>query len=99
MQNEQTELALNTNSDETKVTPINDVEWCYQFFENEPVVFGFCKEEGNPTPLTIELRPVEEDVLAFNYNGMIFKIFPRPISEDTKKYRAEQNEKQNENEG
>ena len=97
MQNEQTELALNTTNEETNVTPINDVEWCYQFFETEPVVFGFCKEPGKPTPLAIELRPVEEDVLAFNYNGMTFKIFPRPISEETKKFREEQ--KQNENEG
>jgi hypothetical protein len=72
MQNEQTELALNRENDETKLTPINDVEWCYQFFENEPVVFGFGQEPGKATPLVIQLRPVEEDVLAFNHNGMIF---------------------------
>ncbi len=83
------------NDSGENVTPINDVEWCYQFFENEPVVFGFGQEPGKATPLVIQLRPVMEDVLAFNHNGMLFKIFPRPISQESIEFRNEQ--KQNDN--
>jgi hypothetical protein len=83
------------NDMDENVTPIADVEWCYQFFDNDPVVFGFGQEAGKANPLVIQLRPVEEDVLAFNHNGMTFKIFPRPISAESIEIRNEQ--KQNDN--
>ena len=92
------EEAIKNDVDEN-VTPISDVEWCYQFFDNEPVVFGFGQEEGTASPLSIQLRPVEEDVLTFSNNGMVFKIFPRPIGEESKKLREEQKQNQSENEG
>jgi hypothetical protein len=92
--NEEPEMVQNT-SDET-VTPISDVEWCYQFFDNEPVVFGFGQEEGKANPLVIQLRPVAEDVLVFNHNGMAFKIFPREISADSIELRKQQKQKENE---
>jgi hypothetical protein len=75
---------------------ISDAEWCFQFFNNEPIVFGWSTEGAEPTPLILQIQPKSEDVLVFRQNGMEFKIFPRPISEETKKLRKEQeNESQN----
>lgn len=67
-----------------------DTEWCFQFFNNEPVVFGWQPENTKPSPLVLQLQPTEGEVLTFRQNGMEFKIFPRPISEETKKERKEQ---------
>jgi hypothetical protein len=79
-----------------KQEPIQDAEWCFQFFNNEPIVFGWQAENTPPSPLVLQLQPVEDDVLRFRQNGMEFKIFSRPISEETKKIRKEQeNENQN----
>jgi hypothetical protein len=67
--------------------PIADAEWCFQFFNNEPIVFAFSNEGETATPLTLQIEPKEGEGLNFQQNGMIFKIFPRPISEETKKER------------
>jgi hypothetical protein len=76
--------------------PIIDAEWCFQFFDNEPVVFAWAEDGSEPTPLTITLNPIEEEGLSFRQNGMLFKIFPRTISEETKEKRKEQiNESKN----
>ena len=68
---------------------IKQAEWCFQFFDNEPVVFGWTKDEKQSSNLVIELKPTEDDVLTFTQNGMSFKIFPREMSEETKKAREE----------
>jgi len=73
---------------------IEDAEWCFQFFSNEPVVFGWSKEDMEATPLTIQINPVVNEGLVFNQNGMAFRIFARPISEETKKQRAEEDANQ-----
>ncbi len=70
--------------------PIKDAEWCFQFFNNEPVVFGWQSENTEPAPLVLQIQPVEGDIVTFRHNGMEFKIFARPISEDTKQLRKEQ---------
>jgi hypothetical protein len=70
---------------------IQDCEWCFQFFNNEPIVFAWQNEEEEPTPLVLQIQPVESEGLVFRQNGMEFKIFPRPISEESKKARLEQN--------
>ena len=75
--------------------PIQDSEWCFQFFNNEPVVFGWQGENTPPSPLVLQLQPVEGDVLTFRQNGMEFKIFARPITEESKKLRKEQDASQN----
>jgi hypothetical protein len=67
--------------------PIADAEWCFQFFNNEPIVFAWSNEGEEPAPLVLQLQPVESEGLNFQQNGMIFRIFPRPISEETKKER------------
>jgi hypothetical protein len=74
---------------------IEDSEWCFQFFNNEPVVFGWQSENTPPSPLVLQLQPVEGDVLTFRQNGMEFKIFARTITEETKKLRKEQDASQN----
>ena len=71
--------------------PIEDVEWCFQFFNNEPIVFAFSNEGEVPAPLVLQLQPTEGEGLNFQQNGMTFKVFPREISEETKQQRAEQN--------
>ncbi len=75
---------------------IKDAEWCFQFFNNEPIVFGWSTEGAEPSPLILQIQPNQNDVLTFKQNGMEFKIFPRTISEETKKLRKEQeNESKN----
>ena len=71
-----------------EVQPIQDAEWCFQFFNNEPVVFGYQNEGSEPSPLVLQIQSKEGESLNFRQNGMEFKIFPRPISEETKLERA-----------
>ena len=72
--------------------PIADAEWCFQFFNNEPIVFAWSNEGEEPTPLVLQLQPVESEGLNFQQNGMTFRVFPRQISEETKLERKKQNE-------
>jgi hypothetical protein len=78
--------------DTTQPTPpmIDQTEWCFQFFDNEPVVFGWTNDDTTSSNLVIELRPTMEDALTFSQNGMAFKIFPREMSEESKRLREEQ---------
>jgi hypothetical protein len=75
--------------------PIKDAEWCFQFFNNEPIVFAWSNEGEEPAPLVLQLQPVESEGLNFQQNGMTFRVFPREISEETKLERKKQNESQN----
>ena len=75
--------------------PIQDAEWCFQFFNNEPVVFAFSNEGEVATPLQVQIEPVEGQGLNFQQNGMSFRIFPREISEETKIERQKENESKN----
>jgi hypothetical protein len=67
--------------------PIADAEWCFQFFNNEPIVFAWSNEGEEPAPLVLQLQSKDGEGLNFQQNGMSFRIFPRPISEETKKER------------
>ena len=97
MANEQLELfpaeeELQTETKIQKEEPkvIMDSEWCFQFFDNEPVVFGWQEDEASPFPLQLQVNPFENESLTFTQSGMSFKIFARPISEQTRKQRIEQ---------
>ncbi len=82
----------NTSIGAPEPTKFKDAEWCFQFFNNEPVVFAWSAEDiTEPTPLVIQLQPHSQESIVFRQNGMEFKIFPRQITEETKKQRAEQN--------
>jgi len=78
-----------------EVKPIADAEWCFQFFNNEPVVFAYSEDGKEPAPLVLQIQSIESEGLTFTNNGMAFRIFPRPISEESKQARAEQNESKN----
>ena len=71
--------------------PIQDAEWCFQFFNNEPIVFAWSNEGEEPAPLVLQLQPSEGEGLNFQQNGMTFRIFPREITEETKKERENAN--------
>jgi len=77
--------------EENKPTYFKDAEWCFQFFDNEPVVFAWsAKDVEEPTPLIISLQSHDREGLTFAQRGMTFKIFPRPITLETIKQRDEQ---------
>ena len=67
----------------------NDAEWCFQFFNNEPVVFAWQGQGEQSSPLVLQIQPKEGEGLNFQQNGMLFRIFPRAISEESKKQREE----------
>jgi len=92
---EQLELFPEENVKLTPPTPINDAEWCFQFFNNEPIVFAYSETGEESTPLVLTIESNESEGLTFTHNGMQFRIFPRPISEETKKVRAKENESKN----
>ena len=92
-QTQDTEFELVEPKGEIKIADskeIQQAEWCFQFFDNEPVVFGWTKDEEKSTNLVIELRPVVDDTLTFSQNGMMFKIFPREMTEESKQLREQQ---------
>lgn len=64
---------------------LNRAEWCFQFFNTEPVPFAYSKEDSTENPLVLEVQPIESDGIQFSYKGMSFRIFPREMSEETKK--------------
>lgn len=51
-----------------------NVEYCYQFGDNEPVSFG-----NGPDALTITIQPNSDGGLTFNDGDNSFRIFVRDI--------------------
>ena len=88
----QLELFQSEDITSTIENKIEDVEWCFQFFNNEPVVFAWGDEVSEPTSLILQIQPIEGQGLNFQQNGMGFQIFPRPISEETKLEREKSKE-------
>jgi hypothetical protein len=82
-------------SEMEQLPTIEDAEWCFQFFNNEPIVFAWQELGVEPNPLVLQINPVEGEGLNFQQNGMTFRIFPREISKETKLQRLEQNENKN----
>jgi hypothetical protein len=54
-------------------TPAN-VEFCFQFGDDEPVVFA-----SGPNECSIRLSPTGNTEMTFNDNGRVFKLFAREI--------------------
>jgi len=71
---------------------IEDAEWCFQFFNNEPIVFAWQNEGQEPSPLILQIQPKKSNKITIRQNGMEFSIFPRPISEESKLQRKKENE-------
>lgn len=79
-----------------KPTYFKDAEWCFQFFDNEPVVFAWSADDiTEPTPLVIQLQSHDKEGVSFVQKGMTFRIFPRPITLETIKQRDQQNANKN----
>lgn len=71
---------------------IKKPEWCFQFFDNEPVPFAYSKEDDSKSALTLEVYPTEGEGLQFYHNGMTFKIFVREMNEETKELIKNENQ-------
>ncbi|MEY4572492.1 MAG: hypothetical protein RLZ10_1732 [Bacteroidota bacterium] len=50
----------------------SNVEFCFQFGDEEPVVFG-----SGPNECQIRLSPQSDANMIFNDNGRVFKLFAR----------------------
>lgn len=81
---EQLELFPNETPPTEDKKYINRPEWCFQFFDNEPVPFAYSKEDASKAPLTLEVPPMESEGIQFSYKGMVFRIFAREMSEEIK---------------
>ncbi len=55
----------------------NDTEFCYQFDNEEPVVFG-----TGPNDLHIHISPSPNGNIEFNNNGRVFRLFARERQND-----------------
>lgn len=60
----------------TVFTP-NNVEFCFQFDDEEPVVFA-----SGPNECSIRLSPTSNANMTFNDNGRVFKLFARERQND-----------------
>ncbi len=54
-----------------------NVEFCFQFDDEEPVVFG-----SGPNECSIRLASSPDGNMTFNNNGRIFKLFARERQDD-----------------
>jgi hypothetical protein len=54
-----------------------NVEFCFQFGDNEPVVFA-----TGPNECSIRLSPTSDTNMIFNDNGNVFKLFAREREND-----------------
>ena len=52
----------------------DNVEFCFQFGDDEPVVFA-----TGPNECSIRLNPTTDANISFNNNGKEFKLFAREI--------------------
>lgn len=83
------------NNEQQDVTPrFDQAEWCFQFFDNEPVVFAWSEDETEAGDLIFTINPTESSSISFSDKGMTFKLFARPLSEETKQIREERKSKQ-----
>ena len=53
-----------------------NVEFCFQFGDDEPVVFA-----SGPNECSIRLNPTGNSEMTFNDNGRVFKLFAREIQQ------------------
>lgn len=56
---------------------IENVEFCFQFGDDEPVVFAY-----GPNECSIRLSPTSNSEMTFNDNGRVFKLFARERQND-----------------
>lgn len=70
-------FTLSTNNMITFRNPLRfegNVEFCFQFDDEEPVAFG-----NGPNNLQFNISPTPDGNIIFNDNGRRFKIFAREV--------------------
>lgn len=75
---------MNESEKPSDIKWIENPEWCFQFFDNEPVPFAYAASGSSKEPLELQVLPIETEALTFKHNGMSFKIFVREMSAETK---------------
>jgi hypothetical protein len=65
---------------------LDQAEWCFQFDENDPVVFAWSTKESEPGDFSFLIPAVEGTAAVFKcpLTGKTFKIMVRPMSPETK---------------
>jgi hypothetical protein len=66
-------------------------EWCFQFGNEDPIVFAWSEIEEDPGEFCLIVRPEEGSAAEFSSpdKKKTFKIFAREMSLDSKKTREE----------
>jgi hypothetical protein len=90
---EATQLELFPKEEPTQPKQFDQAEWCFQFFDNEPVVFAWSDIETEAGELILRIEPAEGSTVTFSDKGMTFKLFSRPISEETHQMREQSKSK------
>jgi hypothetical protein len=90
---EATQLELFPKEEGEQPKQFDQAEWCFQFFDNEPVVFAWSETDDEPGDLVITINPHDKSDITFTSKGMSFRLFSRPMSEETRQTR-EQNRAQ-----
>ena len=70
--NKKQELLLSSNFFTAIPQTFNDVEFCFQFNDNEPITFANGTNE-----ISIKVNATSEGYITFNDNNNVFKIFAR----------------------
>jgi hypothetical protein len=73
-----------SNSVQSEENKFYDAEWCFQFFENEPIVFAWSNGQEPAGDLVLSISPDHNSNIVFSNMGMTFRLFARPISDETK---------------
>lgn len=88
---EATQLELFPKEETEQLKQFEQAEWCFQFFDNEPVVFAWSDTETEAGELILKIEPSEQSSLTFSDKGMTFKLFSRPMTEETRLARERRN--------
>jgi hypothetical protein len=74
---------------------INDAEFCFQFDDDEPIAFAWSEGPlenplGSPHKFSFEMEAVEGANIVFSNGVKTFKIIARPISDENRELREQQ---------
>jgi hypothetical protein len=95
LQNEQTEQQTDLNlggiTEETTMPNIlDDAEWCFQFGDEEPVIFAWSNENDTEAVFNLTIPAIEGTAASFKCptTGKTFNIMVRPMTEETRAARS-----------
>jgi len=81
--------ATEINQEATQPVTISQAEWCFQFDDNDPVIFAWSKENEEAGDFTLTIPPIAGTAATFKCpnTGKTFSLIVRPMSEETRKNR------------